>query len=80
MDCDHRSQRGCLAGVIGVDLGNKFLKDKRMNLVFNAMISRFKRMCFSKKAKEGSGTSTFLKQKSSLADKPRMINATQRLT
>lgn len=51
-----------------------------MNLVFSAMISRFKRMCFSKKAKEGSGTSTFLKQKSSLADKPRMINATQSLT
>lgn len=55
MDCDHYSQRGLLAGLIDVDFGHKFLKDKRRDLVFNAMISRFKRMFFSKKANEGSG-------------------------
>lgn len=55
MDWDHDSQRGCLVGFIDVDFGNKFLKGKKMDLVFNAMISRFKITFFSIKAKEGSG-------------------------
>lgn len=80
MECDHHSQRGCLTRFIDTDFGNKFLKDRRMDLVFNAMIPVLKE-CFSpKRPKEGQSSNIFLKQKSSLVDKSRMINATQRLT
>lgn len=65
-----------------MDFDNKFLKDKGMDLAFNEVIYRFKRMFSSKqdKVQEESGSNTFLKQKSSLVDKSRMINVSQRLT